>query len=211
MIFASNMNNFEEASLEEVNQLGELASSTSIEASSGPSLLPPDVQPDLVTGSDNLQPSDSQTAPHSESLPYTSSPTIVTVTHSNSLPDNVPVAPVVEPEILQTADEMKDPLKTEPDRNTPTKVSEMDSVSLSDTEDVGEESEVEVRHVIVNETQVKEEVEKDNSAYLLERIRELKDERDQVTNHYLLFELIKYLDKHYLRESLTQWLRTLRC
>jgi hypothetical protein len=178
------MNNFEEASLEEVNQLGEMAStSSSLEPSPDPSLLPPDAQPDLVIHPDNVKSNVGITASNSE---YSGFPTLVTATDNKVSQEDVPVAPVLEQDVILIADndiinKPLDIIKTD-SKPTTTHISEMDSVSLSDNED----GTVVTTHVIVNETQAKEEVEKDNSTYLLERIRELKDERDQVKNHYCL-------------------------
>lgn len=152
------MDNFEEASIEEVNLLGQ----------PDPSEV---IQPDLAAeGSSvaSLQLSDNVTVPniqYAESEPPLPEKDLETDTKA-------------KPEIHSLPDAKSDcPPVFVPDANQ----SEMDSVSLSDGEDnVDTNTDEKSNKNVITNGESNTNAENENSDYLLERIRELKEERDRV-------------------------------
>jgi hypothetical protein len=156
------MENFEEASLEEVNQL----------LDNHPAAAGEDVplQLNVVQLETDVEGAE-MTAPRSE-LPEIASLNLTECDKDESQqpPDRSNINMVDERDAKVVAD-VKDLTLND---TTSEKVSRMETVSLSDVDDDGKDVKV-----IVNDEDDRS-VEAHNSDYLLERIRELKEEKDQV-------------------------------
>ena len=157
------MDNFEEASIEEVNLLG---------------------QPNDVIHPDLAIPGSSETGLENiASLQLSESVTVLDVQHADPelpLPEkDLETDAKAKSESSANLSDLKSDCQTVfvPDKS----LSGMDSVSLSDGEEtVDKNADEKCNKNVITNVEVDKNAEKENSDYLLERIRELKDERDRV-------------------------------